>query len=122
MSMPACLPCLATATARPRPRIRKGQQPPTVPAVSSSFTSLNRRSCADKASSNTCAPTERTREEDEEKAGRLELPRAESERKPEPWVTPASTVRKRGNLCGQKLTWAGDWQPIAEEEEDPGER
>ena len=82
--LPACLPCLATA--RPRPRIRKGQQPPTVQAgasdVSSSFTFLKRRSCADKASSNACAPTERAREEDEEQEGRLELQHAEPERKP----------------------------------------
>ena len=82
--LPACLPGLATA--RPRPRIRKGQQPPTVQAgasdVSSSFTFLKRRSCADKASSNACAPTERAREEDEEQEGRLELQHAEPERKP----------------------------------------
>jgi len=50
--------------------------------VSSSFTFLKRRSCADKASSNACAPTERAREEDEEQEGRLELQHAEPERKP----------------------------------------
>ena len=54
--------------------------------------------------------------------GPVRLPRAEPERKSEPWVPQAST---RGgilrDLCPQKLTWAGGEERIEGEEEDSGE-